>query len=296
MSEETKKNLSKNDEILFEGIKVLMERGNYDFLHGAIGIGLYLLQSKDKNYIKNLYEFVELMDKSSHRLKNGLAWESIVDYKTKIGYNLSPSHGLASIILFLSKLYKENIYKEKALFLIQGALEFLFANLLNYKKIGVYFPSWVCEGDHPYVSRLGWCYGDLGIGIFLWLTSKNLEDQELEKKSLEILKLTTQRTDIKKESIVDPGLCHGTAGIAHVYSRLYNYTNDIDFKNSAIHWYHETLKMDTFSDGLAGYKIHTEEGFVNSVSLLEGITGIGLSLISALDYQEPSWDGCLMLS
>jgi hypothetical protein len=55
--------------------------------------------------------------------------------------------------------------------------------------------------------------------------------------------------------------------------------------------------MKTWKDGPAGFKFYTDSKYENYYGILEGITGIGLSLIAALDpATTPAWDRCLLLS
>jgi hypothetical protein len=93
-------------------------------------------------------------------------------------------------------------------------------------------------------------------------------------------------------------MCHGTAGIGHIFYRMWWNTQLPQFKEAADYWFGQTLKMGKFTDGLAGYKAwHTEEygGWVNEYGLLIGISGIGLALLSYYFGVEPAWDECLLL-
>jgi len=94
----------------------------------------------------------------------------------------------------------------------------------------------------------------------------------------------------------DADFCHGSVGVAHIFSRFYNYTGNENFRKAAEYYYRKTIDMAVHPDGLAGYKHLTDDGLVTDYSLLEGISGIGLSLISAVSDIEPQWDQCLLLS
>ena len=57
--------------------------------------------------------------------------------------------------------------------------------------------------------------------------------------------------------------------------------------------------MAKIDDGVAGYKVwRTSEygGLQIEYAFLEGIAGIGLSLISAISDIDPKWDEYLLLS
>ena len=290
------------DEYLYNKMITDIQTGNYDYLHGAIGNGIFFLSRLHKEQSKKyIVELINELEKQSIKEADGsVKWESVLDIeKGTRGYNLSLSHGLGSIIAFLSKVYKAEIYKEKVSELLKGSINYLLKNQLDFKNHGSYFPSWVCEGEPISRSRLAWCYGDLGISVALYLAGKATNNKEWEQKAIEILLYSSNRRDIQKEYVVDAGLCHGASGIAHIFNRMYINTGIEKFKETSEYWFDITLKMATFEDGLAGYKAwHTEKygGWVNEVGILEGIAGIGLALISAVSDIEPKWDECLLLS
>jgi len=63
------------------------------------------------------------------------------------------------------------------------------------------------------------------------------------------------------------------------------------------YWIAETLKYSKFHDGLSGYKTVMGNAYINEYSLLEGIAGIGLSLLSSIDStQYSSWDSLFLLN
>ena len=289
------------DDFLYNKMINELKESNYDFLHGAVGIGLYFLKRKsNKKSHKYLENFVNELDSIAQNDDQGIKWLSVLNRKENTqGYNLSLSHGTASIIVFLSKLYSEGIAKEKVLGLLTGAVKYLLNQQLDISKFKSNFPSWVCKDEHVTHSRLAWCYGDLGIGIALWQAGNNTNNETWKEKAIEILLHSARRKDLKENSVVDAGLCHGTSGIAHIFNRMFINTGLKEFKNTADYWFSETLKMAKYDDGLAGYKvwrIPEYGGLQNEYGFLEGIAGIGLSLISAISDIDPKWDECLLLS
>lgn len=69
------------------------------------------------------------------------------------------------------------------------------------------------------------------------------------------------------------------------------------FKNASEYWVNETLKYSKFPDGLVGYKTAFGNSLFNEYNLLEGIAGIGLSLLASLDRARlSSWDSLFLLS
>jgi len=275
---------------------------NYDFLHGAVGNGVYFLSrlanAKAKDYLK---ELIDQLDETSHKDEDGaLKWLSVLNREegTK-GYNLSLSHGIASIIVFLGKVLETGIYNEKVSLLLNGAVQYLLKYKLDRKKFVSTFPSWISETDPLTQSRLAWCYGDLGIGTALWQAAQHAGNKEWEQIAADTLLGSTARKDLKENAVVDAGLCHGAAGIMHIYNRAFHYTGNETFKELTQYWAGHTLDMAKFDDGYAGYKAwHTEKygGWVAETGLLEGVAGIGLALVSLISDIEPKWDRSLFLS
>jgi lantibiotic modifying enzyme len=293
--------LGELDDFLYEKMILELKKSNYDFLHGAVGIGLYFLKRKsNKKSHEFLKDFVHELDNIAHKDEEGIKWISVLNReKGTKGYNLSLSHGLASIIAFLSKLYTAGIAKDKVFYLLNGAVKYLLNQQMDISKFNSNFPSFVFKDEPSTNSRLAWCYGDLGIGIALWQAGNNTNKELWKEKAIEILLHSAKRRDLKENIVVDAGLCHGSAGIAHIYSRMYSYTDKNEFKDSAEYWFEQSLQMAKFDDGLAGYKVWRAPeygGSQNDFGFLEGIAGIGLSFISAISDIEPKWDECLLLS
>jgi hypothetical protein len=302
-----------NTNVLLEDVDFLlshvleheMKKGNYDFLHGAVGIVLYFISRMQKN--KNLSEILqkftiqlnELGEKQSTR---SIKWISEIDYEThKTGYNISLSHGMSSIAAVLSKLYtiKEGD-KEMINNFLHGCINYILEQEIDKDKYGSFFPSYALESmEQLYGSRLAWCYGDLGIAMTLWQAGVALQNEAWKNKALEVLLFAAEkRRDLEKNMVKDAGLCHGTAGIGHVFYRAWWNTRMPEFKTAADYWFEQTLKMTKFDDGLAGYKVwlpHLKE-WVNTYGILEGIAGIGLALLTYYHEIEPVWDECLLLS
>ncbi len=78
---------------------------------------------------------------------------------------------------------------------------------------------------------------------------------------------------------------------------MYQFTSLVLFAETANYWLMVTFEMAKFEDGLAGFK--TYKGHLNTwennYGFLEGITGIGLGLISATSDKYDSWDSLLLL-
>ncbi len=288
---------------LYQKACQLIENGKYDYLHEGLGVVLYLLDLDYPKQKSNMENIVNILERCAIQDDEGTRWASIIDStkSPKNVYNLSMSHGISSIMVILSKIYQKGYSTQMSKNLIHGIVQYI-TNHKNQDTSISTFPN-VIPVNEPYPassrSRLAWCYGDLGMGIALLLSAININDSELKAESLNVLKHTAKRKNLKESRVVDAELCHGAAGIAHIFHRIYQYTNEQLFADTSKYWFNQTLLMGNFSDGLAGYKINMPEehgGWQNDSSLLMGIAGIGLTFISALSDIEPGWDECLLLS
>ncbi len=289
------------NKVLFEKVLDFLKNDNYDFLHAALGIIQYFWSKNDIESRFYVSEFVDEFAEKAERAKdNELKWLSTLDIRTKTkGYNISMSHGLASIIAMLSKIYKQGINQDKTKYLLEGAVNYLLQQKLPDGKYISVFPNFGIESMKNLApSRLAWCYGDLGISVAIWHASQALGRKDWEEEAIRILLHSARRRDLKENNVIDAGLCHGTAGIAHIFYRMYGYTGVEELKEASEYWFGQTLKMARFEDGLAGYKAWhgLDKGWINEPGLLEGIAGIGLAMISAVSDIEPAWDECLLLS
>jgi len=291
------------DPFLSQVMMANIQQGKYDFLHGALGVAAYFTSCFDKKEVPEYLEklLAELEKSGIHCENDAIKWESVLNAKTgKKGYNISLSHGISSIAAFLIQLHQLNFNKERVEKLLRHTINFILDQIIYAEGVISYFPSYSKDSglESPY-SRLGWCYGDLGIAHILWQASIVLSNKDLENTALKILLHNCSRRDLQMNFINDAGLCHGSSGVAHIFWNLLQNTGIQEFKEVTDYWFHVTIRMAKYDDGLAGYKVWRKDedgGPVQSDNFIEGISGIGLFLLSYIKSEETAWDNCLMLS
>lgn len=295
------------DDILGSFMESDLRDNNYDFLHQGLGMTLYFLErlphAKASQYLN---EVVMHLEKTAMVNANGISWKDHFSRTSQeLGnqdcFNLGLAHGVPAIITILGMIYEKGIATDTALALIDRSVSWLLA-VQNKPESGVtsLYPGLVGtnnEAIHGKQSRLGWCYGDLGIAITLWNTGQRTQNQQYLQAAYNIFEHTLKHRDSKNGSVNDACLCHGSAGIAQIFRRASLAGGDPLLLQGAGHWTQQTLQMNTWKDGAAGYKFYNHPSYENCYNLLEGITGIGLSLIASLDKDTaPAWDRCLLLS
>lgn len=266
-----------------------LRKNNFDYLHGYLGISFSLLNSKSAFALSCINQLMK-----SKKYKNGSVYWTTNNIKGVIDGDLGLAHGAAGVLALLTKFYVKNFDKQNCLNLISEIIQmFRKSKMKGGNSIYGY------KLNDPKSSRLAWCYGDLGIAISMWLAGIACNREDWKQEAVDIMLHAAKRRDLQKNGVVDAGICHGTAGIAHIFNRFNRETQLDEFKGATDYWIDQTLKMAKFKDGLAGYKSWQgpEKGWKNEYGLLEGIAGIGLVLHSYLHPEiEPTWDRCLLLS
>jgi Lantibiotic modifying enzyme len=300
LSDEDKDYLCDDDSYLKETSLNMLKVGSYDFLYGALGIAHYILYTKpqkdSQNYFSKCFELLELLSAKS-LFKVVVPYFEVQSYKIlpeKV--NLGIAHGIPAVLKFYLECYKLDILKTKAKQSAYRVINFILGQI-RVNAVSC-FPNVITyNSNEKDDSRLAWCYGDLSIALLMFQAGKLFHDQELENLSLEIMVFNSKRLDDQNTLIRDAGLCHGSAGVAHIFNKMYSYTNIPEFKEAFDVWVKETIRFSTFNDSLSGYRRFDPltNTFIKDDCLLTGTAGIGLALLSSLT-KDFSWDYCLMLN
>lgn len=280
----------------------------FDFLHGLLGMGMYFLK-RFKNtksvLLKNKYkayllEIITLVKDASIEEDGMMHWDTILVQSEKlVGCNLALSHGIPSIINFMSRLATYDDFRPYVEEDLHKTIKYILQTQNKEQNIASCFPNWVTKdkGGEPH-SRLAWCYGDLGIALSLWKAGKSLSDAVIKEKAIGIFMHATHRKEDKDTLIRDAGICHGSFGVMHIFHFMYEETGIKEFKAAAEFWLEYSFTIGTHQDGYAGYmkwQGGDDAGWSNEYVLLDGIAGIGLTLISYLNKEQMSWNECLMM-
>ncbi len=255
----------------------------YEFLYGVSGVGLYWL-SRDN------HKMIDYIVSSLHKAKEtdiestGYKWNmKNMNVTDSPDYNLSMSHGLVGMLLFLTRVF-EKYGDIKAEEMIVGGINYLLAQRnVRTDSISI-FPSVANNNNiNTQQSRLGWCYGDLGCAYLLYEASIIFKREDWRKTAMEIYKHASHRRTPSTTMVVDAGLCHGTAGIAMLFQDIAIKSKDVIFEECVNFWMAETIKMAKFEDGVAGYKTVFLNDTRLDYSLITGVSGIGLMMLWYID-------------
>lgn len=237
----------------------------------------------------------------------GLSWPSGMLTRTAQGkdvpvderyFNLGMSHGVPGVVGILARLMAVPEVAERARRLLVGAAAWLIAQRLPDGGLGLY-PDFVADGTPSEPARLAWCYGDPGVAAALWAAGAALGDAELAGHALAAARVAARRP-LDGSGVVDAGLCHGSAGLAHVFHRLHGASGDADCREAAVTWFRHLLVRRDDLPNVAGFPTfcfeRTAEGeYLDDPAWLTGAAGVGLVLLSALQPAISKWDRALLL-
>jgi lantibiotic modifying enzyme len=280
-------------------------RADYDLIIGLVGLGLYAADRLPREAARTaLTRIVDRLDETAVRLADGITWrtppELLPPWQRELApqgyYNAGLAHGVPGIVAILGDACAEDVARPKAAPLLDGAAWWLIRQKLPSGR----FPSWIPIGADPSPSRAAWCYGDPGIAAALLYAARRVGNRTWEAEAIRIA-LKVASLPPESAGVRDAGICHGAAGLAHIYNRLYQATGETPLRDAALFWLRRTLEMRTPGRGVAGYQSYFPEPngtprWVDEPGLLTGAAGIGLALLAASAPIEPAWDRFLLLS
>jgi len=293
--------LNQLDPYLIKALDKFLEMGHYDFLNGYLGVYYYFLENdfeydeRSKNLKSVIVEKVinKLYDTAIIDGKK-ISWKSYTNRNSSImGVNLGLAHGLPSIIMLLLKTYASK-KDHKVRSLIVGAIEYLKAVQSSYDNDALY-SSFIYDGEYineSSGSRLAWCYGDLGVGLSFNKVGMELKIDDITNRSLMIFEMTISRKATELNGVYDASFCHGSSGLTFIYNKIYEKTNLPDYKLSCQYWLNQTLDIINKSDYKAWFH---STGYRLEHGILEGVSGIGLSLLSIVDRNSRGWEEAFLI-
>ncbi|HKR05780.1 MAG TPA: lanthionine synthetase LanC family protein [Bacteroidia bacterium] len=296
-----------DETIYLSAMDHLSNKQNFDFLHGGIGNAIYLIdnieEGANQEYIKEIFDKVF---KSVIKLNKGITWPYI-DLSKKGGvksiiYNSSVSHGLSSMIYFLTQMVKKDFPDKNVKGLLNQCLETVFYyskdNFIPEKNKN-FFIDTGRDYEFDFGKRVAWCYGDLGMCSVLYQAAEVLNSvNELKEKIISICLETTKRKDFEDTFIEDATFCHGASGVAYIYFKFYKITGRNEFKEAADYWLKYILSMAHHEDDADGYKTWdmVEQKWEKKFGILDGTAGIGLTLSAFIKDEPGVWDKVFLLS
>lgn len=280
--------------------------GDYDLVGGLVGYGVYALERWPRPAaVAGLGLVVDRLAETAEWKDGGATWWTSPNLlpEDRRGefpaglYNLGVAHGVPGVIAFLGRACAAGLVNDRARDLLHGAVTWVLGQ--RRSGPGSAFPRWIVPGAGPGDSRQAWCYGDPGVAAALLLASRSVGEPEWEREALRIALHAASRPP-ETSGVVDAALCHGAAGLGHVYNRLFQASGEEPLREAAVYWLERALALragDAVTPDSADLDAdETGAGAEADPYLLTGDAGIALALLAAATPVEPEWDRLLLLS
>lgn len=291
------------DEALLAHLSAGRWEGEYDLVSGLVGFAAYALDRLPAPSGRRLLEVLfDQLEAASEPAGGRRSWwtpsERLPAHQLELYprgcWNAGLAHGAPGAIAVLAGMVSAGVRPGRSAELLRAAACWQLDQRLPGCPA---FPSLVDGVRPPEPSRLAWCYGDPGVATALLRAGVALGDRELIAAALDVARaaagLPTERSGVR-----DAGLCHGAAGLAHIFNRFHQATGDECFAAAARRWLATTLDLRRPGEPVAGYaswQAVPEPHWSPTPGLLNGAAGVGLALAGALHDVEPTWDSCLLL-
>jgi len=295
------------DETLLEHLGQSPWPDEYDLIGGLVGFGVYAVERLPRSTAAACLECViDHLAQTAERRPEGTTWWTnpawlIPEAREQFPrgyYNLGLAHGVPGVIALFGCACAAGVAMGKVRPLLDGAVRWLLAQQRTEGPAA--FPGWVGPAIPTVPARLAWCYGDLGLAVALLWAARSVGEADWEAKALAIARRAAE-WPAEQSGVVDAGLCHGAAGVGHLFNRLFQATGEACFAEAAGFWLERTLALRQPGRGIAGYLSWSPgaDGALNWLAepgLLTGAAGIALALLAAATPIEPAWDRLLLAS
>jgi hypothetical protein len=268
------------DATLLELVRAGPWRGHHDLIGGLAGLGVYALERRHRDLLGAVVDQLEL---SSRTDDDGRFWWTapalLPDHQREVhpgGHvDLGVAHGVPGVAWLLAAAGPSSPQAHRMLPEVVGWLR------RREPAVGHGFlPSWTTLDGMPEPSaRVAWCYGDLGVAVVLAQCAQRADRPDWGSWATE-LGIRAAATPVEHSGVVDAGLCHGAAGVAHLFARLHALTGAPELAEAA----------DTWWSRLAGLDVPRHGG------LLTGTGGVELARRAAVDITTARWDRAMLAS
>ncbi len=295
--------------------------GDYDLIGGLVGFGAYALERLPRPGGREcLEQVVARLRETSEARPEGISWHTTSertgpyqkDAYPEGHYNLGVAHGVPGVIGLLGEALVADLPKpseDEARQLLRAAFDWVLAQRLP-AGAGAVFPYNVAPGISPAATRLAWCYGDIGVAATLLSAARNAADPAWEEEALAVARHAAARP-YEGSGVMDAGLCHGAAGVAHIFNRLHQATARdplsplaplAPLAEAARTWFGHALALRRPGEGIGGFQAWlplkpegiAELGWLDDPGFLTGSAGVGLALLAATTDIAPDWDRMLL--
>jgi lantibiotic modifying enzyme len=290
------------DEAVTSLLQRYPEHAPYDLINGLTGLGVYALARWPRPAaVDCVLSVVRQLARRARHDRDGVSWWTPPSRQGPRrerarpgGVDLGVAHGIAGVIPFLARAHKLGLADQTVRPLLDGAVRWLLAHMVDTAS-GPTVPYFVADGIEPGPARSAWCYGDPGVAAALLLAARDAGEPAWAAAATGLAVRAANRPP-DQTGVVDAGLCHGSAGLAHLFNRAYQMTAEPTLADAARFWVGRTLELCSAAAGRGETLTDAAGSACNGPGLLEGTAGVALAMEAASTTVEPVWDQMLLVS
>jgi hypothetical protein len=296
------------DEVLMEYLSGSPWPDTYDLIDGLVGFGVYALERGPHavKAITCLERVIDHLGEMAERRPDGVTWASsskwlrpeVQEESLPHYYDLGLAHGVPGVIALLGCACAAGVAVQKVRPLLEGAVRWLLAQQETDNAGG--FSYRLEPGLPPVPAQLTWRYGDPGVAAALLLAARCVKKPAWELAALAIARRAVDRP-MERAGIFDGSLYQGSAGLGHLYNRMYQATGKPWLREAARFWLQHTLDLRRPQGSVNGFAAwgpdpHDGLNWTDDPGFLTGSAGIALALLAAITPIEPAWDRGMLVS
>lgn len=291
------------DDALTRLLRRYPEDAPYDLINGLTGLGVYALARWPRPGAAPLVlGVIEQLARRARHDRDGVSWRTPAsrrgprrEWYWPSGVDLGVAHGIAGVIPFLARVHRLGLARQTVRPLLDGAVRWLLAHLAD-TAAGPTVPYFIADGVEPGPARSAWCYGDPGVAAALLLAARDAGEPGWAAAATGLAVRAAARPP-DQTGVVDAGLCHGSAGLAHLFNRMYQMTAEPALADAARFWVERTLELCSAMAPSRGVTLtEAARPGPKGPGLLEGAAGVALAMEAAATTAEPVWDQMLLVS
>jgi hypothetical protein len=297
------------DTLLLDELERGAWQGPYDLVSGLVGFGVYFLERLPaRKAVLGVQLVIYHLGKAAKRSDAGVTWHTPPEQMAQSEwrrypagyYDLGILQGIPGVLHFLGESFAAGVDPVASRRLLDGGMEWLIAHQRPSGALSRFGPLIASGEDSD--SRLAWCHGDLAIAAIILQVARRTAREDWQRFADDLVSRCVAWPVDQGGAEEDPYLCHGAAGVGHIFNRIYQLRSDPRYVHAATNWYSRTLAMLELPAGRSAYtgpdrttrRGHATRG--PHRPLLDGVVGVALALLAALTPLEPGWDRTLLLS
>jgi lantibiotic biosynthesis protein len=280
-----------------------LNNNNHDLFYGFIGKAIILMENDKQNNKESIDRIIQSLINNRVKDSFGVHWKTPFPFYQSFKYeetvNFGIPHGCIGIILFLINCSVSLNLKGELKPTLDNSIDWLIHKLDNEQNLLHHIYGNAGGG----MGRLAWCYGDLVLALVLLRYDEVASNKRSRKKAYELIAQASSKSIqesgvryYKEYDFYDVGLCHGTSSIAYMYEKMYQITSDLNIKSLADQWLAITIEnLNKFLSHFDEISKSENKDIDYTMGFLEGLSGVGLVLISFLNPKLSDWDKLLLL-